>query len=549
MGQLKEELQAILKGEVSDDPAILEKHSHDASIFELMPQLVVAPRDGADVARLVSYVIQTNQRGGRLSLTPRAGATDMSGGSLTRSIAVSLTEHFTNIGKISKQTITVEPGVYYRDFEKITLANGLLLPSFPASRDICTVGGMVANNAGGEKTLRYGKTEDYVEQLTMVTGDGSQINFRKLSFAELKKKKGLRTFEGEIYRKMDKLLTEQAPLLAKARPRVSKNSAGYALWNVIDPSQKTFDLTKLLVGSQGTLGIITDMTFRLIEPKRQAVMLVIFLSDVDQLVTVTKQVLKYHPESFEAYDHHTLAIALRYLPELAKQMGRGIVTLAWQFLPELGMALRGGLPELVLLAEFTSDRLADAQVKARTAEADLTTIGLPTRVITNRAEMHKYWTIRRESFNLLRRHVRGLHTAPFIDDMIVPPAALSNFLPRLYTLLDHYQLLYTITGHIGDGNLHIIPLMDIQAPETRSILQELARKVYRLVLDFDGSITAEHNDGLVRGAFLPQMFGPKVYQLFQETKQIFDPQNIFNPGKKVNVDFAFALRHLRQHWE
>ena len=531
-------------GDVAVDPASLAEASHDASLFELTPQAVVRPRDSADLERLVQFASQ--QRG--VSLTARSAATDMSGGALTESIAVSFTEHFNHIGEITNGRATVQPGVYYRDFERSTLKHGLLLPSYPASRELATVGGMVANNSGGEKTLRYGKTADYVASLKVVLADGQEHDLRALSKSHLDRKKKQRDFEGQLYRTMDQLFTTHAGAIVAAKPKVSKNSAGYALWNVRDTKRKTFDLAQLIVGSQGTLGLISEITFRLIKPKPHRRMVVIFLKDFTDLASVILNVLKQQPESFESYDDHTLKVALRFLPGLAKELGRDVFSMIRQFLPEVGMVLRGGLPKLILMAEFTADSLHEANLRARRAVASLAGLPIQTRIVSTLAEDEDFWIIRRDSFNLLRHNIHTLHTAPFIDDIIVPPAALPEFLPQLYQLLDRERLVVTVAGHVGDGNFHIIPLMDIADPDTKRIIETLSKQVYDLVLSYGGSITAEHNDGLIRSPFLPQMYGPKIYQLFEQTKHAFDPKGIFNPGKKIDANLQWALNHLRTSW-
>lgn len=171
--------------------------------------------------------------------------------------------------------------------------------------------------------------------------------------------------------------------------------------------------------------------------------------------------------------------------------------------------------------------------------------GLKTRVTKDDQEEKKYWTVRRESFALLRNHVQGRRTAPFIDDVVVRPEKLPEFFPRINKIMEKYDnLVYTIAGHVGDGNFHIIPLMNMKDPRSRKVIPELSREVYDLVIEFGGSITAEHNDGLIRSPFLEQMYGKEVYKFFEETKRIFDPDNIFNPGKKVNSDFSYALEHI-----
>ena len=162
----------------------------------------------------------------------------------------------------------------------------------------------------------------------------------------------------------------------------------------------------------------------------------------------------------------------------------------------------------------------------------------------NDFDSEKYWTIRRQSFNLLRKHVRGRRTAPFVDDVIVPPQYLPEFLPKMRKILDDYGLLYTIAGHAGDGNFHIIPLMDMRDTKNMKAIGEVSDKVYDLVLSYHGSTTAEHNDGIIRTPYLLKMFGPEIIALFAKTKNTFDPQNIFNPGKKVGGTKQYMMEHI-----
>ncbi len=530
-----------MRGAVHDDKPTLARYSHDASLFEVMPRIVVEPEDSADLQTLITYVNDHPDQ--KLSLTMRSGGTCMSGGPLSSSIVVDMNAHFTAIKKVTADKAITQPGVFYRDFEKATLMHKRIMPSYPASRDICTVGGMVANNAGGEKTLQYGKTERYVTRLKIMLRDGNEYVFEPLNATQLAGKCQLTTVEGEIYRNMKKLLADNDTAIKAAKPNVSKNSAGYSLWNVWD--KKTFDLTQLFVGSQGTLGIITEITFRLVEPLPYSQMLVLFLRDMAPLARIVKTILTYHPESFESYDNQTLKLALRFFPEILKRLPiKNIFTIAWQFLPEMRLMLEGGLPKLILLAEFTGGSQAEVDIRAKAAQAALRSFGLRTRVTASASEATKYWTIRRESFNLLRQHIHGKRTAPFIDDIVVRPEQLPEFLPRLNNIMAKYDLLFTIAGHVGDGNFHIIPLMDLRDPNSREIISRLSHEVYQLIREFKGSMTGEHNDGLIRSPFLQDMFGQEIYHLFEATKKIFDPHTIFNPGKKVGGSWQYAMEHL-----
>ncbi|HEY4518249.1 MAG TPA: FAD-binding oxidoreductase, partial [Candidatus Paceibacterota bacterium] len=248
------DLKRVVKGDVSTALADLELASHDASIFEVVPEVVVAPKSVEDVEKIVKYVSEQKQENPKLSLTARSAGTDMSGGPLSESIILDFLKYFVGVKNIdeTKQEATVLPGTYYRDFEKATLEKGLLMPSYPASKGLCTVGGIVANNSGGEKSLTYGKTEDYVKELKVVFADGKEHTTRALNKSELDAKMGQNDFEGKVYRELFELVSKNKDLLAKAKPKVHKNSAGYYLWNVWDG--KTFDINKLITGSQGTLG-------------------------------------------------------------------------------------------------------------------------------------------------------------------------------------------------------------------------------------------------------------------------------------------------------
>jgi len=537
---LREEIAGIIKGEALDDIAERKKYSRDTSIFERMPSLIVYPKKADDVEKLVRFVNEKNskglpeQAGVRLTLTARAGGSDMSGGPLTDSILVVFTKYINKIGPIVEDSATVEPGAFYRDFEKETLARGEILPSYPASRGMCTIGGMIANNAGGELNLHYGKTDEYVESLDVVLSDGTQAQIKPLTLAELAQKESGNSFEASTYRQVHALLEEHHDDIQFARPNVTKNSAGFALWDVLDKEQGIFDLTKLIVGSQGTLALITKAQIRLVRTKAERAMLVIFISDLGALPEIVHRVLKFEPESFESYDNHTFSLAVHLLPQIIAQFGiLKMIMLAFAFLPEMWAVFRGGVPKLVLMAEFAEDTDQEALDKAEEARHELDDLPVRTKIAKNEVHAEKYWAVRRGSFALLRKNLHGLYAAPFIDDIVVHPDDYPRFLPELNAILDQRHITYTIAGHAGDANFHIIPLIDMKDPKTKEMILELQPEVYKLVAKYKGSITGEHNDGIIRTPYLPIMYGEKMCELFAEVKKIFDPQNIFNPGKKV----------------
>lgn len=542
---LGSDIQKIVKGEVDESPETREKYSRDASLFHVVPEVVVRPQDVDDLEALVRFAASEKKEGREVSLSPRAAGTCMSGGSLTSSVMLDMMAHFNRVHEVGDGYAITEPGVYFRDFDRETKKTGQELPSYTASRELCAVGGMVGNNAGGEKNLKYGKTARYVEELEVVLADGKTHTLRNLEGEDLRKKLKEVGFEGDVYRSMSALVQENRQVIADHAPHVEKNSSGYALWDIGDGVTK-LNLARLFVGAQGSIGIVSKIKFGLVKPKPFAAMTVMFVNDLAELGPLVPKVLEYAPDSFESYDDNTFRLAVKYFPEFALQMKTGIIGLGLAFLPEVWMLITGGVPKLVLMAEFRSDSQKEATDRAEKLAADIRSLypHVGVRVAKDEHAARKYWTVRRESFSLLRKKVRGKRTAPFIDDFVVPPAVLPEFLPKLKVILDQYSFIYTIAGHVGDGNFHIIPLIDPKDPKMTSMINELSKKVYDLVLGYRGSISGEHNDGLVRTPFVRQMFGPEMYTLFEKTEKIFDPLDIFNPGKKVGTTFAEAAEKL-----
>lgn len=548
---LTDQLEQLIEGEVRDDKKTLRQYSADASVFRVMPQVAVFPKNTRDLQNLVDFVQKNKKTYPELSITIRGGGSDMSGGPLNESIIVDTTKHLNKIKQITKSEVTCQPGLFFHDLEPKLAAKGLMYPSYPASKEYVAIGGMVANNAGGEKTLKYGQTADYVKKLKVILRDGQEYEFGPLSSKELEAKKQLNTAQGQIYREIDTLIQENYETIMNAKPEVSKNSTGYFLWDVYDKKTDTFNLAKLLAGSQGTLGIITEVTLKLASVQPHAQMVVGYLNNLDKLADIVNKILKFKPTSLESYDDKTLKLALRYAPKLAGLISKdeSLLKLGWQLLPDFWIMVKmRGLPKLVLMVEFEGDNQGALLEKARELKTALAPFGLRVHIPKSRQEAQKYWTIRRKSFDLLRKQIKGKQTAPFIDDLIVKPEKMPQFLPELNQILEPYQnrLTYTIAGHAGNGNFHIIPLMDFTRKENRELIPEVAEKVYRLTLQYGGSLSAEHNDGLIRSPYLKQMYGQEVFELFKQVKQIFDPGNIFNPHKKTDADLAYSMAHIKK---
>jgi FAD/FMN-containing dehydrogenase len=532
------DLKKSFKGDIDFTDKTIKEYSRDASLFEIKPELVLFPKDYKDVEEAVKWVNENKTKVPNLSITARSAGTDMSGGPLNNSVIMDFTKYMNKIIEVKNDHAIVEPGCFYRDFDKETKKIGKIMPAYTASREICAVGGMVANNSGGEKSIKYGKVENYIEKLKVVFSDGKQYTVSPLTTKELENKAAEENFEGGLYKKLFKIISENYDEIKNAKPNVSKNSSGYYLWNIYNKEKDTFDLCQLIVGSQGTLGIVTEITFKLVPIENFSNILVVFLPSLDHVSQLVNEILPFKPESLETYDDKSMILAVRFFFDFIKQLGFWrAAKLGLQFLPETWMMISGGVPKLILMVEFADSTEEKVRKDLQVVYDHLKKFGFEMRIARNGAEADKYWKIRHESFNLLRKHVHHKRTAPFIDDIIVKPENLPEFLPKVKALLDEYKLDYTVQGHLGNGNFHIIPLIDLDSPYSGDMILELSKKVYDLVKQYNGSNSAEHNDGIIRTPFLEEQFGGEIVELFKETKNIFDPNNIFNPNKKVGGTF------------
>lgn len=540
----KTQLEEIVEGDVETSEKVLEEYSRDTSLFKVKPDIVVFPKNAEDVKRIITYVNEHKKENPNLSITGRSAGTDMSGGPLNESIILSFTRYM-NHAEVhpTEDWALVEPGIYYRDFEKMTIPYHVYVPSYPASKSICALGGMVMNNSGGEQTLRYGQTRKFVDEITMVLSDGNEYTFRNLTKEELEEQMAQQNFWGEIHRKMYNLLEENFDLIHKSKPITSKNSAGYALWDVWD--RKEFRLPQLFTGSQGTLGIMSSAKLKLMHDKPCKKLVVLFFKDWNQLPDIVNAILPIGPESLEAFDDETLKLGLRFMPEIAKKAGSNLISFALRFLPEVLIGIKMlGIPKLVIMVHLVEDSQKELQNKVDNLKTVLKDFHVLYRETEDEKEAEKYWIMRRESFALLRKHVSGKKTAPFVDDFCVVPGKVPEFLPKMLKILKDHGIKANIAGHAGSGNFHIIPLMNLQDPEERHKIPIVADKIYDLIIQYKGTITAEHNDGIIRTPYLEKMYGKEMYDLFKEVKHVFDPQNIFNPGKKVGGSLSYMREHI-----
>ena len=311
-------LKQMLSGDIDMSDETLALYSHDASLFEIRPRMIVFPKNAKDIKTLVNWVNEHKAEDPSLSITARCAGTCMSGGAIGSSIIVDFTRYMNEIIEIKDDYAVVMPGCMYRDFDKATKAIGKYMPAYTASREINAVGGMVGNNSGGEKSIKYGKTENYINSLKVILSDGNEYEIKALNKDELEAKitnkvqEVSKNFEIELYRNIHKLIMDNYEKIMSAKPDVSKNSAGYYLWNVYNRETGIFDLCRLIVGSQGTLGIVIEIKFKIIPFEKYSNILAVFIPSIDHVSKLVNEILPWKPDSLETYDDKSMILAVRF---------------------------------------------------------------------------------------------------------------------------------------------------------------------------------------------------------------------------------------------
>ncbi len=545
MNEVGDALRKKINGEVSTALTDRRAVRHDASVFELTPDVVVRPKTVSDIEQVIKFVFNHKMLHPKLSITARSAGTDMSGGAIGSSIVLDMTAHLHGITSLDGNLLSVLPGTYVRDIDPFLLKAGQQLGSAPASRGLCTIGGMVGNNSGGEQSLRYGNTDRSVRSLQVVLADGNTYTVKPLTKKQLERKIAERTYEAELYRRTYELIEAHYDLIHNARPHVNKNSMGYNLWAVWDRETGIFDLTQLFTGSQGTLGIVTDITIETVPKAPHSGLLLAYLPSLRHLGDVVETIMRHNPATFEGFDDITFNLGIRYFKTFRRQLGTKEYMRQQAHLLKSVAKFKGHLPNILLMIEFDGQTQAEVVGKISALHDDLKTFRIRMDIEATEATSAPFWQIRRAALSLLRNQIKGRYAAPFIDDLTVNPRYLPQFIPELRKVIRKYKLPATIQGHFGDGNFHIIPLMDIAGTKEQAKLEPILRELIPIVLKYGGTLAGEHNDGLIRGSWLPAVFGMEVFELFKQTKEIFDPLYLFNPHKKTDASWEFSMSHIR----
>lgn len=530
MSKVAHYLQEHLVGEVMISADARRYFSTDGSILAVQPAVVVYPRSENDVRKVSRFTWQLAERGRVIPITARGAGTDQAGAALGNGIILAFPAHMHRILELDDKSgvVVVEPGTSYGKLQQALHTHERFLPPYPPGLEYTTIGGAVANNATGEKSVKYGSTRDFVKSLRVVLANGEVIETSRLSKRDLSKKLGLSTFEGEIYRAMDALLEESQPVLDKMVLSVTKNSAGYFLDDV-KRRDGSMDLTPLFVGSQGTLGIITEITMETEQFNPLSTLLMAHFDDLEkaQRAVLELRDLPEMPSAIEMVDGQLLAVVDKINPNLLKD----IVTKPF--------------PKITLFVEFDnpSDRLQ--KKLAKKARKVLEQAATSVQVETEPLKQEQLWKVRQSSSTVISQSEGGARPLPIIEDGVVPPERLREYIEGIYQLFERNHLQAAIWGHAGDGNLHVQPVLDLAQVGDRQRAFRLLDEYYALVISLGGTTSGGNGDGRLRAPYLEKLYGSEVYALFTKIKQIFDPYGTLNPGVKMNVNLETVKQQLR----
>lgn len=542
MSKVAHYLQEHLVGEVMTTADARRYFATDGSVFSVVPSIIAYPRNENDVRKAARFTWQLAERGRLIPLTARGAGTDQAGAAIGSGIVLVFPAHMNRIVELDGKSglVIVEPGLNYGKLQQTLHTHNRYLPPYPASLEYSTIGGAIANNAAGEKSLKYGCTRDYVKSLRVVLANGEVIETGRLSKRDVGKKLGLPTFEGEIYRSLDKLFEEHPQLIKESNPlAVSKNAAGYAIWDV-KRKDGSIDLTPLFVGSQGTLGIVTEATLKTEVYSPHTTLIAAYFDHLEAASQAIGELasMPESPSAMELVDEYLL----NFIDQQSPNQLKGV--------------LDKPFPRLILLIEFDSpnDRLQKRLTKK--AQKILGKYNVKYTVERDAERQEELWKIRHSAANVIAYAEGNTKALPVIEDGIVPLERFGDYIQAIYGIFHKHHLPVSIWGHAGNANVHMQPFLNLSEVGDRQKVFRLIDEYYNMVIALGGSTSGEHNDGRLRAPYLLPLYGDAVYQIFQKVKLIFDPYGMLNPGVKINVTVddikpllreEYSLNHLYDH--
>lgn len=539
MSKVAHYLQEHLLGEVMSSPDARRYFSTDGSVLTLSPAIVVYPRNESDVRKTARFAWQLAERGRIIPITARGAGTDQSGAALGAGLIMAFPAHMHRILELDDKSgsVLVEAGVNYGKLQQALETHGRFLPPFPASIEYSTLGGAVGNNAGGEKSVKYGSTREYVRALRVVLANGEIISTGRLSKRELAKKLGLTSFEGEIYRALDALIEDNQSIVDKLDPNTTMNSVGYNL-SQVKRRDGSFDLTPLFVGSQGTLGIVTEIQLDTEPYNSHKTLLVASFDTIEHAQSAILELRgKEMPSALEMVDGNMLNMVMKINPNLLS----GVVT--------------SPIPKVMLFVEYDNPERQQKKI-VKQAEKILRRYAVDVKIETELAQQEQLWKIRYSSAVITGFTDDKTRALPLIEDGIVAPERFAEFIDGIYKIFERSHLQPAVWGHAGDANLHVEPFLDLSQIGDRQIAFRLLEDYTKLITDLEGSLSGQHGEGRLRAAYAERVYGVEAHELFKKVKQIFDPYSILNPGVKLGstIDDVkhmlrsnFTIEHLSDH--
>ncbi len=527
---LARHLRKHLAGEVRFDATSRRLYSTDASLYQVEPLGVVIPRTVEDLVTTVQVAAEA-----RVPLTARGGGTSLSGQSIGPGLVVDCSKYLNAVLDLdpAARTARVQPGVVLDQLNRAAAAHGLQFGPDVATASRANLGGMVGNNSAGARSIVYGKTLDHVRRLGVVLADGSRADFGPVSAQEWDRRAALRSPEGTAYREVREVVRRQRDEIRRRFPRLLRRVSGYNLDVLCDgltatgPADRPAGLHQLVVGSEGTLAVIAEAELGLLPLPKARGLLVPQFATLSDAMNALDVCLELGPSAVELMDHLLLELTARNLS-----------------LRDTMKAIRG-TPQAIFMVEFSGDDPAEVADRVEKLRRRLQGAGGLTAAVPalDAAQREPLWALRRAGMPLLLGMPGDRKPITFVEDPAVPPARLPEFVERFRALLRRHGTDGAFYGHASVGCVHIRPLLNLKDPEEVARMRRITAEVADLVLEFGGSLSGEHGDGLVRSEWNEKMFGPAVYQAFREVKRAFDPHGLLNPGKVV--DAAPMTENLR----
>jgi FAD/FMN-containing dehydrogenase/Fe-S oxidoreductase len=509
------DLAKVVRGDVFTDILHRAAYASDASIYQIIPGCVVAPRDVADVAAVVKYACAYG-----IAVVARGAGSGVAGESLCSGIVFDMTRYMNKIISVDDggAIAVCEPGVVLDDLNNCLSDYGRKIGPDPSSSNRATVGGCVANNATGAHSLEYGYIGDYVESVEAVLADGSVVEFKNDFDPEGEKDEKL----ASIAKGCISILSGNETVIARALPETKRNRSGYAIAGVCHNGK--IDLARLLAGSEGTLAIFTKIKLRTVA------------------VPTAKGLLQLEFYSFERMAG-AVPIIVDSGASACELMDKTLIDMAIEALPEYRDILPAGAA--VLLVEHTGGTAEEVKRKIEITDSKVGKLACGRRIILEPEQQKRLWKLRKDAAALLERKKGGKHPVPFVEDVSVGNRRLAEYISGLEEIGRRYDIAMSFYGHAGDGELHIRPYLDLSNPAEVEKMRSIANDVFELAWSLGGTISGEHADGLVRVAFLRRQYGDEFYELLRAIKNVFDPDGLMNPDKIISSDADIMVKNLR----